>query len=236
MTALHEQVVWSQGGYPIGHSEPDRAYWAIKLNDGRWLCELDQVDARIDKIVTQDNPFTGLRDGIGMTMEKRNLDWTLDICSTGDWAYITELWMICPPTHVSPAGNTARLPISPAGTAFQFKVGVLDSNFGESLRRPLAQIIGRVTNQETGDCECHVFDYGAGALIVHENGKDNEGHPIYGPWKTNVYNMSSWRPQIPGQPSVAPIGRLSFDVLGLHFGNRLKYEDDCGCSDTGKEE
>lgn len=207
--------VFSQGGYPIGSPDPDRSYWAVKLNNGKWLCELDQVN--------------------DLQRGKRNLDWTLDIASTDDWAYVTELWMICPPTAISPTGNIARLPISPAGTAFQFKVGVMDSNFGESLRRPLAQIIGRVVNQETGDAEAWVFDYGAGALLVHDNGKDRDGHIIYGPWKTNVYRMGSWRPNIPGTPQVAPIGRLSFDVLGLHFGDRLKWEDDCNCGGNEHE-
>jgi hypothetical protein len=192
--------VFSQGGYPIGSPEPDRAYWAVKLNDGKWLCELDQVQDLI----------------IG----RRHLDWSLDICGpSGDWRKIVELWMICPPTAISPAGNTARLPITVPGTAFQLKVGFLDSSIGNSLRRQVAQMIGRVTNEETGDCEVFVYDYAAQALVVCENGKDEDGKPAYGPWKTNVYNMGSWRPNIPGTPSVAPIGRLSFEVVGLHFGD-----------------
>ena len=32
-----------------------------------------------------------------------------------------------------------------------------------------------------------------------------------------AYDMR--RPNIPGTPSVAPIGRLSFEVVGLHFGD-----------------
>lgn len=191
--------VFSQSGYPIGSPEPERAYWAIKLNDGTWRCELD--------------PVTDLLIG------KRTLDWSLDICSSGDWRKIVELWMICPPTSISPAGNTARLPITTPGTAFQLKVGFMDSSIAASLRRQVAQIIGRVIDEETGECEAWVYDYGAQALVVHENGKDNDGKPVYGPWTTNVYSMGTWRPNLPGTPSVAPIGRLSFDVVGLHFGD-----------------
>lgn len=194
---MQEQIVFSQGGYPIGAREPDRSYWAVKLNTDKWRCEMDIV--------------------VDFQVGKRHLDWTLDIASTDDWAKIVELWMICPPTPISPAGNTARLPISPAGTAFQLKVGFVDSSIGESFQRQVAQMIGRVTNQETGDCEVFVFDYGLPGLVAL--------------WKTNVFNMGTWRPNIPGQPSIAPIGRLSFPVLGLHFGDKLKYEDDCGCGE-----
>ena len=202
----HSNYVFSQGGYPIGSPEPDRSYWAAHLKDPDvWVCEMDRVTSR----------FIG----------PPTLDWTLDICGpSADWKRITELWMICPPSYISPAGNTARLPIITPGTAFQLKVGFLDSNIGQSLKRQVAQIIGRVVDEETGACECFVYDNAAQCLCVFENGKDSDGKPIYGPWKTFVGvkdhpSMGSWRPQIPGQPSVAPIGRLSFEVVGLHFGD-----------------
>ena len=39
--------VFSQGGYPIGSPEPDRAYWAVHLKDPDvWLCEMDTVTSR----------------------------------------------------------------------------------------------------------------------------------------------------------------------------------------------
>ena len=81
--------------------------------------------------------------------------------------------MICPPSHISPAGNTARLPITTPGTAFQLKVGFLDSNIGQSLKRQVAQMIGRVVNEETGECEVLVYDNAAQALVICENGKDS---------------------------------------------------------------
>jgi hypothetical protein len=181
---MREQIVFSRGGYPIGNREPDRSYWAIKLNDGTWLCEFDPV-------------------GLNST-----LDWTLDIAGTNDWAKITELWMICPTTPLSPTGNAARLPISPAGTAFQLKVGMVFSNIGESVKSCKAQIIGRVVDFETGAAECFVFDYTVPGLIAN--------------WKTHIGlpghpTMGLWRPNLPDEPSFAPIGRLSLPVLGIHL-------------------
>lgn len=197
---MQEQVVFSQGGYPIGHMEPDRSYWAIKLNTGKWRCELDRVD--------------------DLLRGPRNLDWTLDICGPlGDWSKIVELWLICPPTSTSPTGNTARLPISPAGTAFQLKVGFRHSSIGQTIAVTAAQMIGSVTDQETGACDVFVFDYELPGLVLQA-----DEHGQLGPWKTYVGveghpSMGTYRPNIPGQPSIAPIGRISFDVLGLHFGD-----------------
>lgn len=200
------EYVFSQYGYPIGVLD-QRPYWAVKLNTGKWLCEMDQVDARIDKIVTQASTMPGLYEGIGLHPGKRYLDWTLDICGpSGDWKKIEELWMICPSTPTSPGGNTVRLPITPPGTAFQLKVGFADSGLTTTIRRTEAQIVGRVVDEETGACEAFVFDYSIPGLV--------------GPWKSNVNDMGTWRPNIPGMPSIAPLGKLSFDVLGLHFGDR----------------
>jgi hypothetical protein len=223
---VQERVVFSQGGYPIGHRELDRSYWAVKLDGGHgsdvWRCELDLVDTHSPKWVTQHNPDTGFRDPIDLLSPKRTLDWSDDLCTLGDWRRIKELWLVCPMTPTSPSGNIARLPITQPGTAFQFKVGVMDTNLGTSLHRPLAQIIGRVTDEGTGACECWVYDYAASALILFADEQTGQ----LGPWKTNVYRMGSWRPEIVGMPSVAPIGRLSTGVLGLHFGDGVRWEEE----------
>lgn len=184
---MREQIVFSQGGYPIGNREPGCSYWAIKRNDGTWLCELDPVSRLAGP---------------------QHLDWTLDIASTDDWKHITELWMICPPTPLSPTGNAARLPIEIPGTAFQTKVGMVQSTIGESTKGCKAQIIGRVDDFETGAATCFVFDYTLPGMIAN--------------WQTHIGlerqpAMGLWRPNLPGQPSFAPIGRLSLPVLGIHL-------------------
>lgn len=137
---------------------------------------------------------------------RRRLDWTLDIVSTGDWRKIKELWLFCPPTPLNPAGNTARLPIVMPGTAFQFKVATFDSVIVEGRRSVQAQIIGRVNDVETGDCECMVFDYVLQALVVEWSGNIGlNGHP----------GLGTWRPNIPGKPTITPIGRLNLPVCGI---------------------
>lgn len=168
-------IVFSKSGTAIGHPLPDRAYWAVKRKDGTFVCELDEV--------------SNFQHG------RHPLDWTLDIISTGDWRNITELWLICPPTPTSPGGNTARLPIQQPGTAFQLKVGHLNSTLAAGNRTLGAQLIGRVTDWESGACECFIFDY--------------EWQALSQPWPSNIYRFGTWR------SGIAPIGTLALDVLGL---------------------
>lgn len=162
----------------------DEAFWAIKLTNGTFLSERDTV--RDGNLLEGDLPLH--RAG------KRPLDWTKDLVSTGDIRKVKELWLICPPSLGNPLGQTARLPIVEPGTAFQFKLGYVDSIPGSSLRSRAHQVIGRVTDKESGACECFLWDVGLQKL---------------GMWNTSVYDFQSWRPE------VAPMGALALDVLGL---------------------
>ncbi len=172
-------LIFSQSGFPIGTipraGEP--CYWALKRSDGVWLCEYDTVS---------DVLFGG----------KRQLDWTLDIASTRDWRRIKELWLFCPATPTSPAGNTACLPITTPGTAFQLKVATMDSVISESMRAVQAHIIGRVMD-ESGACECFIFDYALQGMLAK--------------WTSNIYRFGSWR------DGIAPLGALALPVLGINL-------------------
>jgi len=117
----------------------DRPYWAVKLDDGRWVCEAHTI--------------TDLRKG-----EQRLTDWTNDLVATDDVSRVKELWLLCPPNRLSPLGNTAMFKIDRPGSALQFKFGTVDSAIaGPAYKSIQGYVIGRVTNTE-GDCECHVWD------------------------------------------------------------------------------
>jgi hypothetical protein len=167
-------IVTSILGSFIGHILPDRPYWAVKLSSWKMLNELDlQFDA--------------------LRKDTRPFDWTLDLVSTGDILKVTELWLFCPPNALNPRGQVARLPITEPGTAFQFKVGTVDS-FAEQGRAMTSQVIGRVNDKVTGACECFVWDRTLNAM---------------GTWKTTITHMGSWREGAPF------IGALEPHVLGL---------------------
>lgn len=152
------------------------AFWAIKLSNNKFQTERD--------IIRDGNWPTG----------RRPFDWTLDLVASGDIRRVKELWLICPPNPGNPLGQTAKLPIIEPGTAFQFKVGFVDGSIAVTQQSRASQLIGRVTDKATGDCECFVWDCGLRVL---------------GTWNSNVYRMGSWRHDI------GDLGLLAFDVLGL---------------------
>lgn len=182
--------------------EITRSYWAAKLHTGEWVSEARTVH----------DWYKG---------EPRQIDWYLDVVATGDHKRITELWLFCPPNKTSPTGNTVRMPITRPCTAFQFKVTTYDSPMlSPGIRTLQAQVIGRVEN-DAGDCTCFIWDEVEDGLLTPETHiqgprkgtirRDNKGNPVCA-GKTNVTQFHSWR------PSLAPIGLLALDRLGIMQG------------------
>jgi hypothetical protein len=170
-------IIASHLGSQIGAFFSNRCYWAVKLTNDKWLCELDTIP--------------DLRTGT-----QRELDWTLDIVGSGDIGRIRELWMFCPKSLTSPLGNTATLRFTEPRTAFVLKRGSV-SMFHRTMDY---LIIGKVLDKYTGDCECFIWD--------------DRLRGMSAPYYTNVSNFAAWR------AGVLPIGRLSYEVLGLD----IKYE------------
>lgn len=168
-------LITSVLGSVVGVFLPDRPYWAVKLSTGKWACELDT--RKDDRVPSGHRPF----------------DWTLDLIDNGDIRKVRELWLFCPPNPGNPLGQTAHLTITEPGTVFQMKVGRVDA-FGAWGRSMASQVIGQVTNKETGACECFLWDTELQAL---------------GTFQTSVNDFESWREGIPRQ------GQLSHAVLGF---------------------
>ncbi len=194
--------------------EITRSYWAAKLNAGgdasEWVCEARMVH--------------NWRKG-----EQRQIDWMDDIVATGDCRKVTELWLLCPPSRTSPLGNTARLPITRPGSAFQFKIATHDTAIiGPGVRNQQAHVIGRVDDTE-GNCTCFAWDIVQDGLLTPETTVydpitrhiivNDDGTP-YHPLKTNVRTFG-WRlcnnKPVAGmwRPSLAPLGALALDRLGV---------------------
>ncbi len=180
----------------------DRSYWAVKLRNNEWVSE-----ARIHV-----DPYTGIM---------RNFDWSADLVANDDVLRIQELWLICPPGRTSPLGNTARLDITEPGTAFQFKVGMVDSNVAVAHKTLQAHIIGKVVDKITGACECFIYDPLQAGLITPDTliydkrtgglVRDEQGN-IARAGRTSVYDFHSWNPG-----SIAPLGRLEFNTIGVRL-------------------
>jgi hypothetical protein len=180
--------------------EITRSYWAAKLNTGEWVSE-----ARFVHDWQQGT--------------QRRIDWYLDLAATGDCKRITELWLLCPPSKTSPLGNTARLPIVRPSSAFQFKITMHDTPIvGPGVRSLQAHVIGRVDDEE-GNCTCFAWDEVQDGLLTPETISYDGDEPFY-PLKTNVHHFG-WRikgdRRVQGmwRPSLAPLGQLAIDRLGV---------------------
>jgi len=123
----------------------------------------------------------------------RELDWTLDLVSTGDILKIKELHLIYPSLL-----QYAKLKILEPGTAFQFcrQVWGVDPGSGELFDRVEAQIIGRVYDKVNGLCEGYIWDRVQGLMDYTD---------------VSVYDFPSWR------SGLMPPGKLSLDVLGVRL-------------------
>jgi hypothetical protein len=156
--------------------DPARSHWKVVLDNGKELTE--------NKLVLD------LRRG-----GYRQIDWALDLNSTGDLRHIKQLWLVCPD------GQQAMLTIDEPGTAFQFKHTNRDflGAVGQTLE---AQCIGKVYDKSTGDCECWIWDRELG--LVHYFSNIGVGDKTFGSWRPNS--------------GLIPPQRLSQDVMGLQLG------------------
>jgi len=121
------------------------------------------------------------------------------LVQNGDMDRAKELWLFCPPNDWSPRGNTARLPITIPGRAFQTKGASKSATLGGmSFRRPEYQIIGVVDDPDTLACTCFVWDYRVWMMSE--------------PFKTNLVDFAKWRPDAPKIHGFSP------RALGLKVG------------------
>jgi hypothetical protein len=168
-------IVSSKFNAQIGSFLHGRSYWAVKLENGDWLSDIDE------NVV--------IRRG-----ERRNLEWHDDIVANGDAAHIKELWLFCPPHPINPLGANGRLPILEPWSCFVMNGRQM--NIGTGHRYTTYQIVGRVTDKVSGDCDCFIWDALEKKFYHGQN---------------NVYKFTPWR------PGAAPLGLLALDTLGLRL-------------------
>jgi hypothetical protein len=156
---------------PIGLITPlslkQYSYWEAQLTSGRVIRETQTV-----------------KDATG----ERLVDWTLDLGSTGDLRRVKEVRLICPGilTH-------GVLKIKESQTAFQFKNSSAVHDGQRQYRILEAQVVGRVRDKVSGDCDCFIWDRTLGLFK----------------YTSNIRNFGTWR------EGIAPIKELSQNVLGL---------------------
>lgn len=154
-----------------------QSYWRVKLSTGKTYSELDQAVKFVP------DPLTGR-----MVARSRAIEWT-DIVAAGDTARIQQIAMVTPQ-------GTVTLNITDPHSAFQMKRGTVDMFGGGRIME--AQIIGKVTNRETGACLAHIWDARHFLLFTQ--------------FESNVRDFASW---LPGE--VIPPGALALDIIGVRL-------------------
>lgn len=176
----------------------DFPFWVVKLDNSKLISERDWVknEAGVPLPDWHKHLLTP-QEAERWQGVKRPIDWSLDIVGSGDIRRVKELWLLCPPSRVSPTGNTARLPVVVPCGVFQFKVANVDSTIVAAERTQVAQVIGRIDDALTGDCTCFIWDREMGGLVAN--------------YQTNFFQFQPWR------DGIAPIRHLNQDVLGVRL-------------------
>lgn len=156
--------------------DPRMAHWSVLLTTGKRWSERQLVPTLV----------AGQR---GM----RRLDWALDIVGTGDIKRVREVTLHCPD------GRMAVLEIVEPGTAFQFKTKSLNTLGADSIDLEF-QVIGRIMDKQSGQCECFAWDY-----------RPKSGEPNLVVYKSSIYQFGAWR------DTITPLGALSLDVQGFRL-------------------
>lgn len=147
------------------------SYWKVRFTSGRELSELDI------------KPYL---DG-NRVMRRRSVEWLEDIIGSGDIARVRKV-MLCTPQ------GTAHIEAREPYTAFQFSRGVMNMLGSQYARVKNCQVVGVVTDKETGGCDCAIWDAQTRQLYTMRN---------------CVKNFSAWR------EGVIPVGRLNIEAMDL---------------------
>jgi hypothetical protein len=172
------------------------SYWQVQFTSGHTLSELDTKPVELNtqsSIWTPDGRVVSPRPAIvGERARMRKVEWLEDVIGSGDLARVKEVILR------TPQGD-AHIQVTEPYTVFQFSRGTMaiDPVSRRTIRIKNAQLIGVVTDKETGDCEYAAWDVQTQQLYTGVN---------------NVLNFAAWR------DGIIPVGKLNLatmDVRGV---------------------
>lgn len=145
------------------------SYWKVTFTNGKTLSELDSKPY-----------FDGNKE-----IRVRAVEWLEDLIAAGDLRNVKEA-MLCTPQGV------AHFTVTEPYTVFQLSRGTLAAFTGQKIKN--MQVVGVVTDKDSGDCECAIWDQQTKQLYTMFN---------------NVRNFTKWR------EGVADVGMLNIKALDL---------------------
>jgi len=145
------------------------SYWRVIFQSGKELSELDT------------KPYL---DG-EKVLRVRGVEWLEDIIGSGDLRNVKEAMLVTPQ-------GTAHFTVTEPYTVFQFSRGTFSMLANERIKN--VQVVGVVTDHDTGECECAIWDQQSRQLYTMFN---------------NVKNFVKWR------DGVIDIGIINLKALDL---------------------
>lgn len=139
----------------------------------------------------------------------RAIDWSLDLVTTGDILKIKEAYLVFPSplqgmtvvqrnsniiARQAFKGDRICIPVTEKNCVFQMKIKSLDG-IGSSVGTFECQMLGNVTDKETGACTCYIWDRLMGLVA----------------YTTSIYAFGTWR------EGIAPISNISHAVVGINL-------------------
>ncbi len=165
------------------------SYWSVVMRSGKTWSELDEKSIEIPT----------LQGGTKRYLVRR-LEWKEDLINSGDIAKVKEI-------HLHTPQGVARTHVGDPYTGFQFSRGTSALLTGEKLKN--LQVIGAVTDKDTGECTFALWDYQDQNLYVdmlwdNENKVTYRGH-------NSVRDFKAWR------DGVIPIGPLNLKAMDVRI-------------------
>lgn len=154
------------------------SYWKVIFTDNKQLCELDEkpVDLVSQEMLTGDGRIMLARSLFAPRVRMRHVEWLEDLIGSGDLGRVKEA-ILCTPK------GEAHFTITEPYTVFQFSRGTMavDATQGRTIRIKNCQVVGVVTDKETGLCEYAAWDVQKQDLYTgHNNVLD------FRPWHTDM--------------------------------------------------
>jgi hypothetical protein len=164
------------------------SYWSVKMSSGKIWSELDEKAIELPT-----------KHGMKQYLVRR-LEWKEDLIDSGDIKNVKEI-------HLHTPQGIACTHVGEEYTGFQFSRGTSALLTGEKLKN--LQVIGAVTDKDTGECTFALWDYQDRNLYVDmiwdaERKVTYRGH-------NNVRNFKAWR------DGIIDIGALNLTAMDVRI-------------------
>jgi hypothetical protein len=165
------------------------SYWSVLMKSGKTWSELDEKSIEVPTLRGPSKQYL-----------VRRLEWKEDLIDSGDIKNVKEI-------HLHTPQGIARTHVGEEYTGFQFSRGTSALLTGEKLKN--LQVIGAVTDKDTGECTFALWDYQDRNLYVDMLWNAEKKMVVRG--HNNVRDFKAWR------EGIIPIGPLNIKAMDVRI-------------------